>query len=241
MNEQCIQVKNLTKSFAGRKVINELSFEVNKGEVFALLGHNGAGKSTTIDLILGLKYPDEGNATILGMDAAKHRKKVFEKVGVQLQHTEYQNTMTVEEACMEYASLYKKPSDYKALLHLFGLSDLKKSYINKLSGGEKQKLSVVLALIGNPELVFLDELTTGLDVAARREVWRTLKHLKEKGLTIFLTTHYMEEAEALCDRVCLIKSGEKVIEGTIAEILEASGKTNLEEAYLYFMGEEDLL
>ena len=241
MNEQCIQVKNLTKSFSGRKVINELSFEVNKGEVFALLGHNGAGKSTTIGLILGLKCPDEGNATILGMDAAKHRKKVFEKVGVQLQHTEYQNMMTVEEACIEYASLYKKPSDYKELLYSFGLSDLKKSYINKLSGGEKQKLSVVLALIGNPEIVFLDELTTGLDVAARREVWRTLKHLKEKGLTIFLTTHYMEEAQALCDHVCIIKSGEKVIEGTIAEIVKASGKTDLEEAYLYFMGEEDLL
>ena len=241
MSEQCIQVKKLTKSFSGRKVINELSFEVNKGEVFALLGHNGAGKSTVIDLILGLKSPDEGNTTILGMDAAKHRKKVFEKVGVQLQHTEYQNMMTVEEACMEYASLYEKPSDYKALLHSFGLSDLKKSYINKLSGGEKQKLSVVLALIGNPEIVFLDELTTGLDVAARREVWRTLKHLKEKGLTIFLTTHYMEEAQELCDRVCLIKSGEKVIEGTIAEIVKASGKADLEEAYLYFMGEEDLL
>ena len=241
MNEQCIQVNNLTKSFSGRKVINDLSFEVNKGEVFALLGHNGAGKSTTIDLILGLKSPDEGNATILGMDAVKQRKKVFEKVGVQLQHTEYQNMMTVEEACIEYASLYKKPSDYKELLHSFGLSDLKKSYINKLSGGEKQKLSVVLALIGNPEIVFLDELTTGLDVAARREVWRTLKHLKEKGLTIFLTTHYMEEAQALCDHVCIIKSGEKVIEGTIAEIVKASGKANLEEAYLYFMGEEDLL
>lgn len=241
MSEQCIQVKNLTKSFSGRKVINDLSFEVNKGEVFALLGHNGAGKSTTIDLILGLKCPDKGNATILGMDAAKHRKKVFEKVGVQLQHTEYQNMMTVEEACIEYASLYKKPSDYKELLHSFGLSDLKKSYINKLSGGEKQKLSVVLALIGNPEIVFLDELTTGLDVAARREVWRTLKHLKEKGLTIFLTTHYMEEAQALCDHVCIIKSGEKVIEGTIAEIINASGKTDLEEAYLYFMGEEELL
>ena len=241
MSEPCIQVKNLTKSFSGRRVVNNLSFEVNRGEVFALLGHNGAGKSTTIDLILGLKSPDEGNATILGMDAAKHRKRVFEKVGVQLQHTEYQNMMRVEEACMEYASLYEKPSDYKALLQSFGLSDLKKSYISKLSGGEKQKLSVVLALIGNPEIVFLDELTTGLDVAARREVWRTLKHLKEKGLTIFLTTHYMEEAQALCDRVCLIVSGEKVIEGTIAEIVKASGKTNLEEAYLYFMGEEDLL
>lgn len=241
MNEQCILVNNLTKSFSGRKVINQLSFEVKKGEVFALLGHNGAGKSTTIDLILGLKSPDEGNARILGMDAAKHRKKVFERVSVQLQHTEYQNMMTVEEACEEYASLYEKPSDYKALLHSFGLSDLKKSYINKLSGGEKQKLSVVLALIGNPEIVFLDELTTGLDVAARREVWRTLKHLKEKGLTIFLTTHYMEEAQALCDRVCLIRSGEKVIEGSIDEIVKASKKTNLEEAYLYYMGEEDLL
>lgn len=104
--------------------------------------------------------------------------------------------------------MYEKPSDYNALLHSFGLSDLKKSNINKLSGGERQKLYVVLSLVGNPEIVFLDELTTGLDVAARREVWRTLKHLKEKGLTIFLTTHYMEEAQALCDRVCLIKSGE---------------------------------
>ena len=155
------------KIIFGKKVINELSFEVNKGEVFALLGHNGAGKSTTIDLILGLKCPDEGNATILGMDAVKHRKKVFEKVGVQLQHTEYQNMMTVEEACIEYASLYKKPSDYKALLHSFGLSDLKKSYINKLSGGEKQKLSVVLALIGNPEIVFSDVVIFGSNDSGR--------------------------------------------------------------------------
>ena len=121
-------------------------------------------------------------------------KKVFEKVGVQLQHTEYQNMMTVEEACIEYASLYEKPSDYKALLHSFGLSELKKVISTNCPAEKKQKLSVVLALIGNPEIVFLDELTTGLDVAARREVWRTLKHLKEKGLTIFLTTYYMEEA-----------------------------------------------
>lgn len=241
MNEQCIQVKNLTKSFSGRKVVDNLSFEVKKGEVFALLGHNGAGKSTTIDLILGLKSPDEGNAKILGMDAAKNRKQVFERVGVQLQHMEYQNLMTVEEACIEYASLYLHPANYQELLSGFGLSNLKKSYVNKLSGGEKQRLSVVLALIGNPEIVFLDELTTGLDVAARREVWRTLKHLKEKGLTIFLTTHYMEEAEALCDFVCIIKSGKKVIGGSIDEVVAASGKINLEEAYLFYMGEEELL
>ena len=241
MLEQCIRVKNLSKSFSGRKVVDNLSFEVNKGEVFALLGHNGAGKSTTIDLILGLKEPDSGEATILGMKASKNRKKVFEKVGVQLQHTEYQNMMTVEEACLEYASLYEKPSDYNELLITFGLIELKKSYVNKLSGGERQKLSVILALIGNPEIVFLDELTTGLDVAARREVWLTLKQLKEKGLTIVLTTHYMEEAEALCDRVCLIKSGQKITEGRISEVIKDSGKSNLEEAYLYYMGEKELL
>ena len=142
MDEQCcIQVNSLTKSFSGRKVVNNLSFEVNKGEVFALIGHNGAGKSTAIDLILGLKSPDGGNTEILGMDAAKNRKTIFEKVGVQLQHTEYQSRMTVEEACIEYASLYRNPSDYEDLLHMFGLSDLKKSYISRLSGGEKQKLS----------------------------------------------------------------------------------------------------
>ena len=241
MTEPSVSVRNLTKSFTGRKVVDDLSFDVQKGEVFALLGHNGAGKSTTIDLILGLKTPDGGSAKLLGMDAAKNRKQVFERVGVQLQHTQYQPNITVEEACIEYASLYDAPADYPALLEQFGLGTLRKSFVSKLSGGERQKLSVVLALIGIPELVFLDELTTGLDVVARREVWRTLKQLKERGLTIFLTTHYMEEAEALCDRVCIIKSGKKVAEGTIDEIITASGQRNLEDAYLFFIGEEELL
>ena len=241
MNEPSVSVRNLTKSFTGRKVVDDLSFDVQKGEVFALLGHNGAGKSTTIDLILGLKTPDGGSAKLLGMDAAKNRKQVFERVGVQLQHTQYQPNITVEEACIEYASLYDAPADYPALLEQFGLGTLRKSFVSKLSGGERQKLSVVLALIGIPELVFLDELTTGLDVVARREVWRTLKQLKERGLTIFLTTHYMEEAEALCDRVCIIKLGKKVAEGTVGEVVTASGRKDLEEAYLFFMGEEELL
>ena len=241
MNEPAVSVRNLTKSFSGRRVVDVLSFDVQKGEVFALLGHNGAGKSTTIDLILGLKAADGGSAKILGMDAAKHRKQVFERVGVQLQNTQYQPNITVEEASIEYASLYAAPADYPALLEQFGLAPLRKSFVSKLSGGERQKLSVVLALIGDPEIVFLDELTTGLDAVARREVWRSLKQLKDQGLTIFLTTHYMEEAEALCDRVCIIKSGKKVAEGTIGEVIAASGQKNLEDAYLLFMGEEDLL
>ena len=241
MDEPCIRVRNLTKTFGGRVVVNDLSFAVEKGQVFALLGHNGAGKSTTIDLILGLKAPDGGSTKILGMDAAKNRKQVFERVGVQLQNTQYQPSITVEEACIEYASLYDDPADYHQLLEQFGLEGLKKTFVPRLSGGERQKLSVVLALMGKPEIVFLDELTTGLDVVARREVWRTLKQLKEQGLTIFLTTHYMEEAEALCDRVCILRSGKKVTEGTIAQVVAASGRKNLEEAYLFYMGEEELL
>ena len=241
MNEPSVRVRNLTKSFGSRRVVDGLSFDVRRGEVFALLGHNGAGKSTTIDLILGLKSPDGGSARILGMEAAEHRKQLFERVGVQLQNTRYQPSITVEEACIEYASLYSDPADYPQLLRQFGLDGLKRSFVSKLSGGERQKLSVVLALIGRPELVFLDELTTGLDVVARREVWRTLKQLKAQGLTIFLTTHYMEEAEALCDRVCIIRSGRKVAEGAVDEVVAASGRRNLEEAYLFLMGEEELL
>ena len=241
MNKPSVSVRNLTKSFSGRRVVDGLSFDVQKGEVFALPGHNGAGKSTAIDLILGLKAPEAGSAKILGMDAAKNRKQVFERVGVQLQSTQYQPSITVEEVCIEYASLYAEPADYPQLLERFGLGALRKNFVSGLSGGERQKLSVVLALIGKPEIVFLDELTTGLDVVARREVWRTLKQLKEQGLTVFLTTHYMEEAEALCDRVYIIKSGKKVAEGTVDEVIAASGRKDLEEAYLFFMGEEDLL
>ena len=239
MQNVVISASHLTKSFHGRRVVDDLSFSVAKGEVFGLLGHNGAGKSTTIEMLLGLKSPDSGSAAILGRNPLQDKKKLFEKVGVQLQSSAYQTAIRVDELCREYAALYPKPADYKALLEQFGLAALQKNPVMKLSGGERQKLSVVLALIGNPEIVFLDELTTGLDVAARREVWRTLKHLKEAGMTIFLTTHYMEEAEALCDRISLVKNGKKRAEGTVAEVIAASPCTTLEDAYLWYMDEED--
>lgn len=233
----CIEVKNLTKSFGERVVVDGVTFRVEKGEVFGLLGHNGAGKSTTIDLLLGLKKPDYGSGTIFGLDPASNRKEIFECVGVQLQTSNYQNNIRVDELCEEMSALYEKPEDYHRLLKDFSLERLERSQVNKLSGGERQRLSVALALINKPEIVFLDELTTGLDTAARREVWKHLKELKKNGTTIFLTTHYMEEAESLCDRIFLIKDGKKVTEGTVKEVIESSPYESLEDAYLYFMEE----
>lgn len=196
MREECIKVQGLTKSFQGRTVVDHLSFSVGKGEVFGLVGHNGAGKSTTIDMILGLKKPDAGLATIWEMDALKNRKKIFEKVGVQFQSSSYQAAIRVEEVCREYAAFYRKPADYRELLEQFDLAPLANSPVMKLSGGERQKLSVVLALMGNPDV------------------------------------------ENLCDRILLLRKGKKIIEGTVGEVIKASPYDNLEEAYLWFMGEE---
>lgn len=240
MNELCVEVCGLEKSFNGRKVVNDLSFSVEKGKSFGLLGHNGAGKSTTIEMILGLKKPDKGSASVLGKNVAKNKKTSFERIGVQLQSSNYQAGIKVEEACKERAALYKNPRDYKELLRQFNLDHLEKSPVNKLSGGEKQRLSVALTLIGNPEIVFLDELTTGLDVAARREVWKTLSQLKQRGVSLFLTTHYMEEAEKLCDELVILKQGTMVAKGTVKEIITASPYDNLEDAYLWYMGEDDM-
>lgn len=231
----CIEVKDLKKAFNGRMVVDGISFHVEKGEVFGLLGHNGAGKSTTIDLLLGLKKPDYGSGTIFGLNPRTNRKAVFERVGVQLQTSNYQNNIRVDEICEEMSVLYEQPEDYHEILRLFLLNHLEKSQVNKLSGGERQRLSVALALIHKPEIVFLDELTTGLDTAARRDVWKHLKELKSQGTTIFLTTHYMEEAESLCDRIFLMKDGRKVTEGTVRQVIDNSPYDNLEDAYLWYM------
>ena len=236
--ESCMKVKNLTKRFGKRVVVDRLSFNVSRYEVLGQLGPNGAGKSTTIETALGLKKADGGTAEIVGMNPAAKRKKIFERVGVQLQSSNFQNNIRVEEICEELSALYKSPADYRELLRQFNLEEFLRQPVDKLSGGERQKLSVILALLPGPELVFLDELTTGLDAAARREVWQTLKGLKERGMTIFLTTHYMEEAESLCDRIMLIKQGKEIITGTVEEVVENSPYDNLEDAYLWYMEEE---
>ena len=236
----CIKAENLTKKYGNRIVVDNLSFHVDGCEVFGLLGPNGAGKSTTIETVLGLKKADSGTVSILGMEPGTKRRELFNKVGVQLQSSNFQNNIRVEEICEELSVLYRRPADYCDLLRRFKLWELRKQPVDKLSGGERQKLSVVLALIPNPGLVFLDELTTGLDTAARREVWQVLRGLKENGMTIFLTTHYMEDAESLCDRILLIKDGQRITEGTVEEVIKATPYDNLEEAYLWYMGEEEL-
>ncbi|PJI07285.1 MULTISPECIES: ABC transporter ATP-binding protein [Clostridium] len=237
--EDSIIISHLKKCYKDKVAVDNLSIKVKKGEIFGLLGHNGAGKSTTIDCTLGLKKFESGCVSILGMNPIKERKKLFERVGVQLQESCYQGNIKVGELCEETYALYKNPANYKKLLKEFKLSKFEKKQVSSLSGGEKQKLSVLLALIPNPEVIFLDELTTGLDSAARREVWKQLLSLKEKQTTIFLTSHYMDEVEALCDKVCIIKNGKEVVSGTLDEVITGSPYKRMEEAYLWYMGEED--
>jgi ABC-2 type transport system ATP-binding protein len=236
--ENVIEVSNLTKSFGVKTVVNNLSLYVKQGETFGILGHNGAGKSTSIDCILGLKKVDGGNIKVLGMDPKSHRKQLFKQVGVQLQSSHYQHNIKVYELCEEMSALYPNPKDYRELLTQFGLSEFEKQSVEKLSGGEKQKLSVLLTLIPDPKVLFLDELTTGLDTVARREVWKLLLNLKKQGVTLLLTSHYMDEVEMLCDRILILDHGNQIVAGTVAEVIKQSPYNTLEKAYLWYMGEE---
>ena len=236
--QEAIKVEHLSKSYGNLRVRDNLNLSVKSGTVYGLLGANGAGKSTTIECVLGIKKADIGTVSILEHDPQKDRTHLFQKVGVQFQESSYQAEIKVGELCEETACLYKNPTDWQKLCREFGIGDKLKSEVKNLSGGQRQKLFIVLALIPNPELVFLDELTTGLDTKARREVWKMLSKLKDEGLTIFLTSHFMDEVEVLCDEICILKKGKAVFYGTVDQAKEQSGCTNFEEAYLYFSGEE---
>lgn len=229
---EAIQVSGLTKKYNEKTVINDLSFSVKAGTVFGLLGANGAGKSTTIDCILGTRKADSGNFTVLGLDPKADRRKLFQQVGVQFQEGDYQNEIRVEELCEETACLYRNPANWHEMLARFGIGDKEKQPVKSLSGGERQRLFIVLALIPNPKLVFLDELTTGLDARARRDVWKILADLKKDGLTIFLTSHFMDEVEVLCDEICILKNGNNVFLGTVELAKEITGCEAFEDAYL---------
>ena len=235
---EAIFVEGLTKTYAGKTVVDHLDLSVKSGTVFGLLGANGAGKSTTIECILGTKTTDSGTVTILGHDPKKDRCNLFQNVGVQFQECDYQPEIKVSELCEETACLYKNPSDWKKLCVQFGIESKINNAVKNLSGGERQRLFIVLALIPNPRLVFLDELTTGLDAKARRDVWKILSDLKSKGLTIFLTSHFMDEVEALCDEICILKQGKIVFYGTTEQAKGKSRCEKFEDAYLFLSGEE---
>ena len=235
---EAIFVEGLTKTYAGKTVVDHLDLSVKSGTVFGLLGANGAGKSTTIECILGTKTTDSGTVTILGHDPKKDRCNLFQNVGVQFQECDYQPEIKVSELCEETACLYKNPSDWKKLCVQFGIESKINNAVKNLSGGERQRLFIVLALIPNPKLVFLDELTTGLDAKARRDVWKILSDLKNKGLTIFLTSHFMDEVEALCDEICILKQGKIVFYGTTEQAKGKSRCEKFEDAYLFLSGEE---
>lgn len=236
--EIAINVEQLSKSYDGKPAVCDLNLSVKRGEVFGLLGANGEGKSTSIECILGTKKADSGKVSILGMDPITERRILFERVGVQFQESNYQDKITVSELCEATQALYKTYTDAQRLLEKFGLSDKAKGPVSELSGGQKQRLFIVLALIPNPEVVFLDELTTGLDARARHDVWKHLTELKNNGLTMLLTSHYMEEVEALCDRIGILKNGRMIFCGTVQEAIASSPYEKFEDAYLWYTDEE---
>jgi ABC-2 type transport system ATP-binding protein len=203
-----IQVSGIRKTYGSTVAVEEASFEVNEGEIFGLIGPNGAGKTTTMECIEGLRKPDRGTIAVLGLDPFRQVYKLQERIGVQLQQAQLQKRIKVWEAVDLWASLYRKKAvDGERLLEQLGLSDKRGSWFMNLSGGQKQRLFIALALINDPEVVFLDELTTGLDPQARRAIWDLVRGIRERGKTVFLTTHLMEEAERLCDRVAIIENG----------------------------------
>ena len=203
-----IEVSGVRKTYGSTVAVEEVSFEVNEGEIFGLIGPNGAGKTTTMECIEGLRRPDRGSISVLGLDPVKDVYKLQERIGVQLQQAQLQKRIKVWEAVDLWASLYqKKAIDGERLLEQLGLRDKRDAWFMDLSGGQKQRLFIALALINDPELVFLDELTTGLDPQSRRAIWDLVRGIRERGKTVFLTTHLMEEAERLCDRVAIIEHG----------------------------------
>jgi ABC-2 type transport system ATP-binding protein len=202
-----IEVARLHKAYGTAIAVDDVSFTVNSEEIFGILGRNGAGKTTTVECITGLRPPDRGSISVLGLDPRRDGRELHERVGVQLQHSALPERIRVGEAVDLYASFYAEPADGRELLSALGLEQARDHYFGKLSGGQKQRLSIVLALIGQPEIAVLDELTTGLDPEARRDTWKLIEGVRDRGVTIVLVTHLMEEAERLCDRVALIDRG----------------------------------
>ena len=202
-----IEVRGIRKAYGRTIAVDDVSFDVEQGEIFGLIGPNGAGKTTTLECVEGLRTTDRGTVTVLGLDPHRRARELQDRIGVQLQSAQLQKRIKVWEAVDLWASLYRNPVNGDRLLEQLGLADKRDAWFMTLSGGQKQRLFIALALINDPELVFLDELTTGLDPQARRTIWDLIRGIRDRGKTVFLTTHLMEEAERLCDRVAIIEHG----------------------------------
>ncbi|MFI6962394.1 ABC transporter ATP-binding protein [Streptomyces sp. NPDC050255] len=215
-----IEVRHLHKSYGANVAVDDISFAVEQGEIFGILGPNGAGKTTTVECVEGLRTADRGEIRVLGLDPGRDRAELTQRLGVQLQNGQLPDRLQVGEALRLYSSFYRKPADRKVLMDVLGLAEVSRSQCAKLSGGQKQRLSIALALIGSPEVAVLDELTTGLDPQARRDTWGLIQDVRSRGVTIMLVTHFMEEAERLCDRVAVIDRGRVAAVGSPQALAE---------------------
>jgi ABC-2 type transport system ATP-binding protein len=218
-----IVVDDITKTYAGRTVVDGVSFSVDEGEIFAILGPNGAGKTTTVESIAGLRTPDSGHIEVLGFDPLEDRSEVRARLGVQLQESRFHDRVKVREIVETFASFYPEPLNVTTLLERLGITDKADTLYSRLSGGQQQRVSIAVALVGKPDVVILDELTTGLDPQARRETWGLVEDLRDSGVTIVLVTHFMEEAERLADRIALIDEGRLAALDTPRGLIDSVG------------------
>ena len=214
-----IRVSGIRKTYGKTVAVDDVSFEVEEGEIFGLIGPNGAGKTTTMECVEGLRRPDRGSISVLSLDPIRDARRLQQRVGVQLQQAQLQKRINVREAVDLWASLYPRTVDGDALLERLGLANKRKAWFMTLSGGQKQRLFIALALIHDPDVVLLDELTTGLDPQARRAIWDLVREIRTRGKTVLLTTHLMEEAERLCDRVAIVERGRVIDIGTPAGLV----------------------
>ncbi|MFE9422302.1 ABC transporter ATP-binding protein [Kitasatospora sp. NPDC006697] len=222
-----IEVEHLEKRYGRFTAVHDVSFQVERGEVFGILGPNGAGKTTTVECLAGLRAADGGRISVLGLDPVRQRDELRQVLGVQLQESGLPDKLTVREALRLFASFYRHPADPEELMARLGLAEKAGARYKKLSGGQKQRLAIALAVIGNPEVVVLDELTTGLDPHARRTTWELVEQLRDTGVTVLLVTHFMAEAERLCDRVALIDGGRVVAVDTPAGLAARAGQQRM--------------
>lgn len=238
---EVIAVQHLVKRYGQRTVVSDLSFTVHRGEIFALLGPNGAGKTTTIEILEGYRHPDAGLVSVLGLHPRRQGSALKQRIGVVLQQGGIYPQATAQEVLHLFASFYRHPADPDALLKQVGLSGVAKVRYRRLSGGQQRRLALAIALVGNPELVFLDEPTSGMDPQGRQLTWQVLEDLRQRGVTILLTTHYMEEAERLAGHIAIIDHGHLIALGTARELLQhTQGATTLRIRLNQAVGVEQL-